>query len=448
MIHLTLIGGGYVGLVSATCFASFGLQVTLIEHDEKRLTSLQNTLIPFYEPGLQDLFLEQKEAGRLLISNDLTLALSQSQAVFIAVGTPTDPKTHYTDLSAVYGAAREIAKNAQNDLILITKSTVPVGTGRDILKICQKECPEKRFHILSNPEFLREGNAIFDFLNPDRVIIGLDQNHPEDHPFLKEFIEKIYAPIAPEKRLFMGLESAELTKYAANSFLAMKVAFINEISDLCEKTNGNIVEIARGIGLDPRINPHCLSPGPGFGGSCFPKDTQALVSTAQRLKLSIPLIEASITANHAHKEKLIERILHHLQQDQKTHKDHVNPTKIAVLGLAFKAGTDDMREAPALTILPPLHQAGFSLHLYDPYAMENARPLLPSSLHYGPDLERTLKDADALLLLTEWDIFKSLTPEKLKTLMKGRIIFDFRNLWERESFLKSGFDYHNLGLGA
>lgn len=436
--HLTIIGGGYVGLVSATAFASFGSIVTIIEQDPYRLNALIKGEIPFYEPGLQELFQEQQKAGRLIISNNLAQALSHAQAAFIAVGTPTQHDSDQTDLSFVYQATRSIALSASHDLIIVTKSTVPVGTGRKILDICKTLRPQYQFHIVSNPEFLRQGNALKDFINPDRVVIGINQEKPENYGLVYDFMNKIYAPIPKEKRIFMGLESAELTKYAANSFLAMKVAFINEIATLCEATHANISEVSHAIGLDPRINPHCLSPGPGFGGSCFPKDTLALTITARAHNMTLPQIEASITANHNHQKRLTKRIL--------TYKTPTkSQQKIAVLGLAFKAKTDDMRASPALTILPPLHQAGFHLHLYDPYAMDNARALLPSNIAYASTLPDALYNADILLLLTEWDEFRALSPKIIKKYMKGQVIFDYRNLWNKNTFTKEGFDYHNLG---
>lgn len=435
-MHITMIGGGYVGLVSGACLAAFGASVTIIENDPSRLDCLLKGEIPIFEPGLKDLITTQQQAKRLAFSQDLPAALRKSQAVFIAVGTPTRRGSGHADLSYIYTAARTIAQNAVHDLLVVTKSTVPVGTGQQVAEILRTTRPDITFHIASNPEFLREGNAIADFMHPDRVIIGLENATSPSRALL----EKLYAPLTtPENKLiFMGLESAELAKYAANAFLAMKVTFINEMSDLCEATGGNIADVTKAMGLDPRISPHFLQPGPGYGGSCFPKDTQALATTARHAGAPTQLIETTIAANNARKHRLAERILH-LAGEQ------ITSCTIAVLGLTFKANTDDMREAPALTILPLLHEAGATLRVYDPQGMTGAQALLPANITYCSTPLLATKQADILLILTEWPEFMDLTPQQLEGSMKGRLIIDYRALWADRAWEGTSFTYHTVG---
>lgn len=441
-MHITMIGGGYVGLVSGACLAAFGAEVTVIEHDPIRLGRLKAEDIPLYEPGLDDLIAEQRQAGRLAFSGDLASSLQKSRAVFIAVGTPTRRGSGHADLSYVHAAARAIATHAPDGLLIVTKSTVPVGTGRQVAAIVRQARPELTFHIASNPEFLREGHAIIDFMQPDRVIIGLEGN-PEDPSVARTLLETLYAPLnGPESRLlFMGLESAELTKYAANAFLAMKVTFANEMADLCEATGGNITDVTRGMGMDPRISPHFLTPGPGYGGSCFPKDTQALATSARQAGTPTQLVETTIAANEARKRRLAERIL-------TLAGDDITGCTIAVLGLTFKAHTDDMRQAPSLTILPLLHEAGATLRVHDPQGMDTARSLLPEGITYADSPLHAAEGADMLLVLTEWPDFATLTPARLVPLMRGRLILDYRQIWRAEDWHKAGFDYHCLGMGT
>lgn len=441
-MHITMIGGGYVGLVSGACLAAFGAEVTVIEHDPARLSRLKAGEVPLYEPGLEDLIAQQRQAERLTFSDDLASALQKSRAVFIAVGTPTRRGSGHADLSYVHAAARAIAAHAPDNLLIVTKSTVPVGTGRQVAAIVRQARPDLTFHIASNPEFLREGHAITDFMQPDRVIIGLEDTG--DAPSTaRTLLEDLYAPLnEPEGRLlFMGLESAELTKYAANAFLAMKVTFANEMADLCEATGGQIADVTRGMGMDPRISPHFLTPGPGYGGSCFPKDTQALATSARQAGTPTQLIETTIAANEARKRRLAERIL-------ALAGDNITDCTIAVLGLTFKAHTDDMRQAPSLTILPLLHEAGATLRVYDPQGMGAARSLLPDSILYADSPLHAAEGADMLLVLTEWPEFTALTPAQLTPCMKGRLILDYRQIWQEKDWHESGFSYHGLGSGT
>lgn len=442
--RLVMIGGGYVGLVSGACLAAFGADVTIVEQDRARLEKLTRAEIPIYEPGLEELAKRQSAAGRLRFTGNLQNGLADADAVFIAVGTPTRRGSGHADLSYVHQVAREIAQQAQRGLLVVTKSTVPVGTGREVARILRDVRPDLSFTVASNPEFLREGNAVADFMSPDRVIVGIDENAPGASD-ARGFLTDLYCSAQPgepgieKNRLaFMGLESAELAKYAANAFLALKVTFINEMADLCETTGANITEVAHGMGLDPRISPHFLDPGPGYGGSCFPKDTRALATTARQAGAPAQLVEATIAANKARKRRLAERILALAGRG-------INDMTIAVLGLAFKADTDDVRDAPALTILPILADSGAKLRVYDPQAMAQARPRLPAAVLYAESVEEALTNADMLVLLTEWPLFRALTPARLAALMTGRTIVDYRNLWNPGSLREAGFVYYGLG---
>ncbi|MXV45239.1 nucleotide sugar dehydrogenase [Saccharibacter sp. 17.LH.SD] len=438
-----MIGGGYVGLVSGACLAAIGASVTIVERDPTRLAHLRHGHVPIYEPGLNTLFRQGLKQQTLYFTDNLHDALIKSEVVFIAVGTPTRRGGGHADLSYVYAAAHDIAHLAPHDLLVVTKSTVPVGTGREVARILTTTRPDLRFHIASNPEFLREGNAITDFMNPDRIIIGLDQQSSDQGKSARTLLSTLYAPLitAQNRLVFMGLESAELTKYAANAFLAMKVTFANEMADLCEATGAHIDDVTRGIGLDPRISSDFLTPGPGYGGSCFPKDTRALATSARKAGTPIQLIETTIAINDARKRRLAERILTLIG-------NHINTTTIAVLGLTFKANTDDMREAPSLTILPILHEAGATLRVFDPHGMEQARSLLPAGLFYAQNALDALHSADMLLILTEWPEFKELSPLLLQKHMRGRLILDYRNLWVADALLQAGFTYQQLGASS
>ncbi|MDF7673197.1 UDP-glucose/GDP-mannose dehydrogenase family protein [Acetobacteraceae bacterium ESL0709] len=439
-MKITMIGGGYVGLVSSACLAAFGATVTLVEKDPQRLDALQRGEIPIYEPGLDALLCEQRAVGRLVLCSSIAQGLKEAEAVFIAVGTPARRGSGHADLSYVYAVAREIAEAAPHNLLIVTKSTVPVGTGREVSRIVNSLRPDLHFSVASNPEFLREGQAIADFMNPDRVIIGLDQKSDDKGTRARELLTTLYHPLNhPETRLvFMGLESAELTKYAANAFLAMKVTFANEMADLCEATGADSDEVRHAIGLDPRIGPDFLIPGPGFGGSCFPKDTQALAVTARKAGAPSPLVETTIASNEARKRRMAERILTLLG-------DLTHPRTVAILGLTFKANTDDMRQAPSLTVLPLLYEAGLTLRVYDPHGMEQARALLPDGIYFARNALDAAQGTDLLVILTEWEEFLHITPSELQKSMKGRLIVDYRGLWKNREFASCGLVYHRIG---
>jgi UDPglucose 6-dehydrogenase len=435
-VRITMIGGGYVGLVSGACFAEFGTDVTVVETDEGKLAALRAGKMPIYEPGLEKLVAENVRAGRLTFTGDLKTALDGTEAVFIAVGTPTRRGDGHADLTYVYAAAEQVAKALIGYAVIVTKSTVPVGTGRRIAEIVRAARPDLDFDVASNPEFLREGNAIGDFMRPDRVVIGAEAERA------REVLRRLYRPLylieAPI--VFTGIETAELTKYAANAFLAMKVTFINEMADLCEKVGADVHDVARGIGLDGRIGRKFLHPGPGYGGSCFPKDTLALVRTAQDYGAPSRLVEATVAVNDARKSSMAMRVI-------AACGGSVRGKKIAVLGLTFKPETDDMRDAPALSIVSRLVGDGAVIRAYDPEGMEQARPLLPASVEYCKDTMDAVAGADALLLITEWNEFRALSPVKLREAMDGNVLVDLRNVYDPVAMREAGFAYYGVGRG-
>ena len=431
-----MIGGGYVGLVSGACFAEFGTDVTVMETDATKLAALHEGRIPIFEPGLDKLVAENVAAGRLKFTGDLTEALAGTEAVFIAVGTPTRRGDGHADLSYVYAAAEQVAKALTGYAVIVTKSTVPVGTGRRITEIVRAARPDLDFDVASNPEFLREGNAIGDFMRPDRVVIGAESDRARE--VLKRLYRPLYLIEAPI--VFTGIETAELTKYAANAFLAMKVTFINEMADLCEKVGADVHDVARGIGLDGRIGRKFLHPGPGYGGSCFPKDTLALVRTAQDYGAPSRLVEATVAVNDARKSSMAMRVI-------AACGGSVRGKTIAVLGLTFKPETDDMRDAPSLSILSRLVGDGAIIRAYDPEGMEQARPLLPASIVYCKDTMEAVTSADALLLITEWNEFRALSPEKLRDAMNGDVLVDLRNVYDPAAMRGAGFVYYGVGRG-
>ncbi|QDH25839.1 UDP-glucose/GDP-mannose dehydrogenase family protein [Neokomagataea tanensis] len=435
-----MIGGGYVGLVSGACFAEFGTDVTIVERDESKLSALRDGRIPIFEPGLDAIVASNVQAGRLTFTHDLTNAITDADAVFIAVGTPTRRGDGHADLTYVYAATREIALAAQKDLLVVTKSTVPVGTGREVANILKETRPDLSFDVASNPEFLREGNAIGDFMRPDRVIIGINSDTQDNGARAKELMGRLYQPLSLIEApiVFTDLETAELTKYAANAFLAMKVTFINEMSDLCEKVGANIHDVARGMGLDQRIGKRFLNPGPGYGGSCFPKDTRALSAIAQDAAVPARLVDTTVLINEQRKHDMAERIIARSGGD-------VHGKTIAVLGLTFKPDTDDMREAASLPIIQTLHEQGAILRVFDPEGMEAARPLLPQNVIYCSDALDAAQDADTLVVLTEWNMFRALDPERLKHTMRGDVVVDLRNIWDPRIMRGSGFNYSSVG---
>ena len=410
-LRIAMIGGGYVGLVSGACFAEFGVDVAVVEADPAKLGALRDGRMPIYEPGLDRLVAENVAAGRLSFGNDIAAAIEGASAIFIAVGTPTRRGDGHADLSYVYAAAEQIARVMTDYAVIVTKSTVPVGTGRRISDIVRGVRPDLEFDVASNPEFLREGSAIGDFMRPDRVVIGCESERAQ--AVLRTLYRPLYLIEAPI--IFTGIETAELTKYAANSFLAMKVTFINEMADLCEKLGADVHDVARGIGLDGRIGRKFLHPGPGFGGSCFPKDTLALTRIAQDAGAPSRLVETVVLVNDARKATMAARIVDACGGS-------VRGKTVAVLGLTFKPETDDMRDSPSLPIVSRLCEQGAVVKAFDPEGMDAARPLLPPGVHYARDAIDAAQDADALVVITEWNEFRALSPARLKAAMRGAVL--------------------------
>jgi UDPglucose 6-dehydrogenase len=429
-----MIGGGYVGLVSAACFAEFGVDVAVVETDPAKLATLREGRIPIYEPGLERLVNDNVAARRLSFGDDLPGAVAGAEAVFIAVGTPTRRGDGHADLSYVYAAVEQVARALTGYAVIVTKSTVPVGTGRRVAEIVRSIRPELEFDVASNPEFLREGSAIADFMRPDRVVIGASSERA------REVLRRLYRPLylieAPI--VFTAVETAELIKYAANSFLAMKVTFINEMADLCEKVGADVHDVARGIGLDGRIGRKFLHPGPGFGGSCFPKDTLALARIAQDAGAPSRLVETVVAVNDARKASMAARII-------AACGGSVRGKTVAVLGLTFKPETDDMRDAPSIPIVSRLVEGGATVRAFDPEGMEQARPLLPDSVVYCRDALDAASGADALVVVTEWNEFRALSPSRLKKAMQGSVIVDLRNVYDPAAMRAAGLSYVGVG---
>jgi UDPglucose 6-dehydrogenase len=433
-MRIAMIGGGYVGLVSAACFAEFGTDVTVMELDGGKLAALREGRMPIYEPGLEKLVAENVAAGRLAFTGDLTTAVHDAEAVFIAVGTPTRRGDGHADLSYVYAAAEQVARALTAYAVIVTKSTVPVGTSRRIAEIVRSMRPDLDFDVASNPEFLREGNAIGDFMRPDRVVIGIESERARE--VLRQLYRPLYLIEAPI--VFTGIETAELTKYAANAFLAMKVTFINEMADLCERVGADVHDVARGIGLDGRIGRKFLHPGPGYGGSCFPKDTLALMRTAQDYGAPSRLVEATVAVNDARKSHMAMRVI-------AACGGSVRGKTIAVLGLTFKPETDDMRDAPSLSIVARLAGDGATIRAFDPEGMQQARPLLPAGVIYCRDAFDAVRGADALVLITEWNEFRALSPTRLREAMCGHVLVDLRNVYDPVAMRQAGFEYYCVG---
>ncbi len=433
-MHIAMIGGGYVGLVSGTCFAEFSNDVAVVEVDAGKLASLQEGRMPIYEPGLDKLVAENIAAGRLAFTGNLTEAVHGAEAVFVAVGTPTRRGDGHADLSYVYAAAEQVARALTDYAVIITKSTVPVGTGRRVAEIIRSVRPDLEFDVASNPEFLREGSAIADFMRPDRVVIGTESERARE--VLRQLYRPLYLIEAPI--VFTGIETAELTKYAANAFLAMKVTFINEMADLCEKVDANVHDVARGIGLDGRIGRKFLHPGPGYGGSCFPKDTLALMRTALDYGAPSRLVEATVAVNDARKSSMARRIIDACGGS-------VRGKTIAVLGLTFKPETDDMRDSPSISIIARLAGDGAAIRAFDPAGMEQARAVLPGGVEYCRDSLDAATAADALVVITEWNEFRALSAMRLRHAMRGRVLVDLRNIYDPAAMRKAGFAYHCIG---
>ena len=436
-MHIAMIGGGYVGLVSGACLAEFGNDVAVVEVDAAKLAALREGRMPIFEPGLDRLVAENVAAGRLSFGNDITAAVAGAEAVFIAVGTPSRRGDGHADLTYVYAAAEQVARALRGYAVIVTKSTVPVGTGRRIAGIMREVRPDLEFDVASNPEFLREGSAIGDFMRPDRVVIGAETERA------REVMQRLYRPLylieAPI--LFTGIETAELTKYAANAFLAMKVTFINEMADLCERVGADVHDVARGIGLDGRIGRKFLHPGPGFGGSCFPKDTLALVRIAQDAGAPSRLVEAVVGVNDARKAGMAMRVI-------AACGGSVRGRRVGVLGLTFKPETDDMRDSPALPIVSRLVEDGAAVQAFDPEGMAQARPLLPDGVRYCRDAMDAVAGADVLVVVTEWNEFRALSPDRLKAAMRGDVVVDLRNVYDPAGMIAAGFAYHGIGRPA
>ena len=433
-MNVSIIGAGYVGLVSGACFAEFGANVTCIDNNKGRIKQLNEGIMPIYEPGLGALVSSNVSTGKLFFTNNLSDSIKNSDLVFIAVGTPARRGDGHADLKYVYAVAEEIAPYLRENTVVVNKSTVPVGTAREVKRIIRKVNPELNFHIASNPEFLREGSAIEDFMKPDRVILGLENKYSE------KILHELYKPLHLIKTPIFStdLESAELIKYASNAFLATKISFINEISLLCEKTGADVENVSKGMGLDKRIGNKFLQPGPGYGGSCFPKDTQALVRMAQEFEASSRIVEAVIEVNASQKARMISKIREAIGGSE------LDKT-IGFLGLTFKAETDDMRDAPSLSILPALLDKGAIIFAHDPQGIEEAKKLLPETISYKNSIEETVKDVDALVLMTEWSQYKEIDLLLLKKMMRGDVFIDLRNIFERKVIEDAGFKYFCIG---
>jgi UDPglucose 6-dehydrogenase len=432
-MNIAMIGTGYVGLVSGACFAEFGPKVTCVDVDAAKIERLLRGEIPIYEPGLEALVNKGLKSGRLAFTTDLATAVAQADAVFIAVGTPSRRGDGHADLRYVEAAAVEIAKSLSGYTVVVTKSTVPVGTGRRVAEILRTANPDADFDVASNPEFLREGSAIGDFMRPDRVVIGAETDRARD------IMQALYRPLyLMETPVVMTtLETAELTKYAANAFLATKITFINEMADLCEKVGANVQDVARGMGLDGRIGKKFLHAGPGYGGSCFPKDTVALVRTAQEFGSPIRLVEAVVQVNDTRKGAMASRVM-------TACGGSVRGKTIGVLGVAFKPNTDDMREAPSLAIVPALQDAGATVRAYDPAAMHEAGALLPG-VQWCTDAYDVATDADVLVIITEWNEFRALDLKRLGTIMRHKVLVDLRNVYSGTDARAQGFRYTSIG---
>ena len=429
-MNVVMIGSGYVGLVSGACFAEFGANVICVDKDESKINALLQGGIPIYEPGLDDLVKRNVESGRLILNTEL----KNAELVFIAVGTPTRRGDGHADLQYVYAAAEEVAGYLDGYTVIVDKSTVPVGTARQVSRIIKKTNPGADFDVASNPEFLREGSAIGDFMRPDRVVLGVESERAA--ALLKELYRPLNLIEAPIH--ITNLESAELIKYASNAFLATKISFINEISQLCEKVGADVHSVSKGMGLDGRIGKKFLHPGPGYGGSCFPKDTLALIRIAQEHGASSRIVESVVEVNASQKARMVTKIRDALGGSE---SDKV----IGVLGLTFKPETDDMRDSPSLAILPALADKGAVIKVHDPEGMEEAKKILPKSIQYCDNVEQVIENADAVVLMTEWNEYRGLDLEHLKQKMKGKVFVDLRNVYERELMQSHGFDYYCVG---
>lgn len=434
-MNIAVIGSGYVGLITGACFAEFGLNVTCVDNDEKKIRTLKKGQVPFYEPGLENLLQKNIKAKRMHFTSDLAKAVESSLVIFIAVGTP--PKDDGSaEMKFVEGVAKEIAQHTKTYKVIVTKSTVPVGTGEVISRIMKKHLKENiDFDIVSNPEFLREGAGIEDFMRPNRVIIGTSS--AQATAIMKDLYSPLYLIEAPI--VITDVKTAELIKYASNAFLATKISFINEIANLCEIVGADVQTVSKGMGLDRRIGSKFLHAGPGYGGSCFPKDTQALLKIGKENKVTLGVIDATIRANDFQKERTADKILKIMGK--------VKGKTVAVLGLSFKPNTDDMRDAPSLLIIKKLLKAGAKVKAIDPVAMKEAKKLLPK-VTFTDNVYTTVKGAEAVIIVTEWNEFRNLDLVKIKKLTKGNFFFDLRNIYEPDKLNKMGFKYHCIGRAS
>ncbi|WP_032112744.1 UDP-glucose dehydrogenase family protein [Candidatus Paracaedibacter symbiosus] len=436
-MQITIIGAGYVGLVTGACFAEFGYKVTCVDKDHSKIDLLHRGISPIYEPGLDSLLQQGSKSGQLTFTTKLVESVATADVIFLAVGTPTCEKTGKADLSYVFTAAEEVGKALKRYAVIVTKSTVPVGTARQVETIIRDANPTAHFEMASNPEFLREGAAISDFMRPDRIVIGTDGPNRA-----QEVLQRLYRPLylIETPMIFTGIETAELTKYASNAFLATKIAFINEMADICEKTKADVQDVAKAMGLDHRIGRHFLNAGPGYGGSCFPKDTLALAITAHELETPTSIVESVAKSNESRKLNMAQKIITAMGGSVKN-------KKIALLGLTFKPNTDDMRDAPSLVIIPELIKAGATVAAYDPIGQSIANRLLPD-ITYGKNANEVAIEADALVIVTEWNEFRALDLDKLKQSMKHPLIIDLRNIYKPNEMIEAGFDYISIGRPA
>ena len=434
-MRIAMIGTGYVGLVSGACFSDFGHTVTCVDKDTAKIARLRNGEIPIFEPGLDALIASNVEAGRLSFTTDSAAAIRSAEAVFLAVGTPSRRGDGFADLSFVYDATREIASEMQDFTIVVIKSTVPVGTNDEVDAIIRKLRPDGDFAVVSNPEFLSEGAAIEDFKRPDRVVVGTEDERA------RRLMREVYRPLFINEApiLFTGRRAAELIKYASNAFLATKITFINEMADLCEQCGADVQEVARGMGLDRRIAGKFLHAGPGFGGSCFPKDTAALTAIGQRYGVPIRIVETVIGINDARKRAMADKVV-------AACGGSLQGKTVAVLGLTFKPNTDDMREAPSLVIVPALEALGARVRAHDPHGMVEARKLMPA-LETAPDPYSCLDGADAVVILTEWDQFRALDLDRVKRRLRSPVVIDLRNIYKPADMAERGFTYVSVGRG-
>ena len=432
-MQIAMIGAGYVGLVTGACFSEFGANVTCVDKDVNKISTLKEGKIPIFEPGLEALVQSNVQSNRLTFTTDLKTAVEKADAVFIAVGTPSRRGDGHADLSFVFSAAEEIAHAMRNYTLIVTKSTVPVGTGRQVAEKIRQICPEADFDVCSNPEFLREGAAINDFMRPDRIVIGANTDRA------RKMMREIYRPLFLRETpiVFTDLETSELTKYAANSFLATKITFINEIADLCEKLGADVHDVAKGIGLDGRIGSKFLHPGPGYGGSCFPKDTLALVQTATKVDSPLRIVEAVVEVNDKRKKSMAKKIINACS-------GNITDKTLAILGVTFKPNTDDMRDAPSLDIIPTLQAEGANINAYDPEGMHEAKSVL-KDVSWCNDAYEAMAGADAVAILTEWNEFRGLDLPRIKSLLRHPIVIDLRNIYNPEEMRDAGFIYSCVG---